>query len=166
VPGAALPLPHRNEFGVQATQQARNAMTKFGVGQAAARIEDRVLVTGAGAYTDDTSIDGQAWACVLRSPHAHARILGIDSTEAAAAPGVIGILTGADMTADGLGDLPCLVPLENRDGSERHDSPHGILAGDRVRYVGHPVALVVAETLAQARDAAECSVWTVTGSSS
>ena len=130
-------------------------MTKFGVGQAAARIEDRVLVTGAGAYTDDTSIDGQAWACVLRSPHAHARILAIDSAEAAAAPGVVGILTGADMAADGLGDLPCLVPLENRDGSERHDSPHGILAGDRVRYVGHPVALVVAETLAQARDAAE-----------
>ncbi|MXY38242.1 MAG: xanthine dehydrogenase family protein [Rhodospirillaceae bacterium] len=130
-------------------------MTKFGVGQAAARIEDRVLVTGAGAYTDDTSIDGQAWACVLRSPHAHARILGIDSAEAAAAPGVVGILTGADMAADGLGDLPCLVPLENRDGSERHNSPHGILAGDRVRYVGHPVALVVAETLAQARDAAE-----------
>ena len=81
-------------------------MTKFGVGQAAARIEDRVLVTGAGAYTDDTSIDGQAWACVLRSPHAHARILGIDSAEAAISPGVVGILTGADMAADRLGDLP------------------------------------------------------------
>lgn len=130
-------------------------MTKFGVGQAAARIEDRVLVTGAGAYTDDTSIDGQAWAFVLRSPHAHARILGIDTAEAAAAPGVVGILTGADQAADGLGDLPCMIPVENRDGSQRHDSPHGILAKDRARYAGHPVAMVVAETPAQARDAAE-----------
>ena len=130
-------------------------MTKFGVGQAAARIEDRVLVTGAGAYTDDTSIDGQAWAHVLRSPHAHARILGIDTSDAVASPGVVGILTGADMTADGLGDLPCMIPVENRDGSQRPDSPHGILAKERVRYVGHPVAFVVAETPAQARDAAE-----------
>ncbi len=130
-------------------------MTKFGVGQAAARVEDRVLVTGAGAYTDDTSIDGQAWAHVLRSPHAHARILGIDIADAAASPGAVGVLTGADMTADGLGDLPCMLPVENRDGSQRPDSPHGILAKDRVRHVGHPVALVVAETPAQARDAAE-----------
>ena len=130
-------------------------MTKFGVGQAAARIEDRVLVTGAGAYTDDSSIDGQAWAHVLRSPHAHARILGIDIADALVSPGVVGILTGADVTADGLGDLPCMIPVENRDGSQRPDTPYGILAKDRVRHVGHPVALVVAETPAQARDAAE-----------
>ena len=130
-------------------------MTKFGVGQAAARIEDRVLVTGAGAYTDDSSIDGQAWAHVLRSPHAHARILGIDIADALVSPGVVGILTGADVTADGLGDLPCMIPVENRDGSQRPDTPYGILAKDRVRHVGHPVALVLAETPAQARDAAE-----------
>ncbi len=130
-------------------------MTKFGVGQAAARIEDRVLVTGAGTYTDDTRIPGQTYAFVLRSPHAHARILGIETADAAAAPGVVGILTGAEMKADGLGDLPCLIPVTNRDGSQRPDTPYGILATDRVRHVGHPVALAVAETLAQARDAAE-----------
>ena len=130
-------------------------MTKFGVGQAAARLEDRALVTGAGAYTDDSAIDGQAWAHVLRSPHAHARIRGIDTAGAAASPGVVGILTGADVAADGLGDMPCMIPVENRDGSQRPDTHYGILAKDRVRHVGHPVALVVAGTAAQARDAAE-----------
>jgi len=133
-------------------------MTKFGVGQAVTRIEDQVLVTGAGNYTDDQTFDDQAWAYVLRSPHAHATIQSIDTGDAAAADGVIGILTGKEQSEDDLGDLPCLVPVENRDGSQRPETPHKILATDKVRYAGHPVALVVAETLAQARDAAELIV--------
>ncbi len=130
-------------------------MTKFGIGQAITRLEDQVLVTGAGNYTDDQNIEGQAWAYVLRSPHAHARILSIDTAEAAAIDGVLTVLTGQHVLEDDLGDLPCLVPVENRDGSQRPETPHKILATDRVRYVGHPVALVVAETPIQAQDAAE-----------
>lgn len=130
-------------------------MTKFGVGQAVTRVEDQVLITGAGNYTDDQNVPGQSWAFVLRSPHAHANILSIDTTDAAAADGVHGILTREELIEDDLGDLPCLIPVENRDGSQRPDTPHGILAKDKVRYAGHPVALVVADTLAQARDAAE-----------
>ena len=92
---------------------------------------------------------------MLRSPHAHANILGIDAAAARKAPGVLAVLTGEDAAADGLGDIPCLVPLTNIDGTPRADTPRPVLARQRVRHVGDPVALVVAETLAQAKDAAE-----------
>ncbi len=130
-------------------------MTKFGVGQAIKRVEDQTLVTGGGRYTDDVNIDGQAYAYILRSPHAHARIRSIDTGEAVAAPGVLTVLTGADVAADGLGGMPCNIAMKSRDGSDRADTPHPILAQEKVRYGGDPVALVVAETLNQARDAAE-----------
>ena len=128
---------------------------KFGIGQAVTRVEDRRLLTGGGQYTDDVQVEGAARAYVLRSPYAHARIASIDVEAAKAAPGVHLVLTHADVAADGLGDLPCLVPLKNRDGSNRADTPRPVLADGVVRHVGDPVALIVADTLEQARDAAE-----------
>jgi carbon-monoxide dehydrogenase large subunit len=128
---------------------------KFGVGQAVRRLEDQVLVTGRGRFTDDVSIPGQAHAHILRSPHAHARIVAIDVGAAKRAPGVVAVLTGADVERDGLGLMPCMIPMTSRDGKPRYDTPRPILARERVRHVGDPVALVVAETLHQARDAAE-----------
>src|SRR5262245_13313898 len=128
---------------------------KFGVGQPVKRFEDQTLITGRGRYTDDIRLDDMAHAYVLRSQVAHANLRGIDAAEARAMPGVLMILTGDDVAAAGLGDLPCVVPLPNRDGSHRHDTPRPALAVGKVRHVGQPVALVVAETLAQARDAAE-----------
>ncbi len=130
-------------------------MSKFALGQSVTRIEDAALVQGGGRYADDIELAGAAHACVLRSPHAHAMILSIDSAAARKAPGVLAVLTGEDAAADGLGDIPCLVPVTNIDGLPRADTPRPILARQRVRHVGDPVALVVAETLAQAQDASE-----------
>lgn len=131
-------------------------MAKFGIGQSVRRVEDPRLLTGGGRYTDDTKLSAPAArAYVLRSPHAHADIKGIDTTAAKKAPGVLLVLTGADVKAAGYGDLPCLVPVTNRDGTPRGETPRPMLAQDRVRHVGDPVALVVAETLEQAKDAAE-----------
>src|SRR5690606_15949534 len=107
---------------------------------------DKALITGGGRFTDDVAVPGQAFAYVLRSPHAHARIVSIDTEAAKAMPGVLAVLTGADVTRDGLGDMPCLIPMKSRDGTPRHDTPRSILAKERVRHVGDPVALVVAET--------------------
>ncbi|MBK5106205.1 MAG: xanthine dehydrogenase family protein molybdopterin-binding subunit, partial [Burkholderiales bacterium] len=130
-------------------------MSKFALGQSVTRIEDAALVQGAGCYADDFALAGAAHACVLRSPYAHANILEIDTAAARSAPGVLAVLTGEDAAADGLGDIPCLVPVTNIDGTPRADTPRPVLALKRVRHVGDPVALVVAETLAQAKDAAE-----------
>ena len=94
-------------------------------------------------------------AFVLRSPVAHAHIKRIDAAAARRMPGVLFVATGEDVRADGLGDVPCMVPLVNRDGTPRHDTPRPVLALGKVRHVGQPVAVVVAETLAAARDAAE-----------
>jgi len=130
-------------------------ISKFALGQSLTRLEDVALVQGAGRYSDDVELAGAAHACVLRSPHAHAWIRRIDTAAARAAPGVLAVLTEAEVAADGLGDIPCLVPVTNIDGKPRADTPRPLLARGRVRHVGDPVALVVAETLAQARDAAE-----------
>jgi len=130
-------------------------MSKFALGQSVTRIEDAALVRGAGRYTDDFELAGAAHAYVLRSPHAHASIVNIDTAAARKAPGVLAVLTGEDAAADGLGDIPCLIPVTNLDGTPRADTPRPVLARARVRHVGDPVALVVAETLAQAKDAAE-----------
>ena len=131
-------------------------MAKFGIGDSVRRVEDPRLLTGGGRYTDDTRL-GQPAArmYVLRSPHAHADIKRIDTSAAKKAPGVLLVLTGEDVKKAGFGDVPCLVPLQNRDGSERADTSRPMLAQSRVRHVGDPVALVVAETLDQAKDAAE-----------
>ena len=128
---------------------------KFGVGQPVRRFEDLSLITGHGRYTDDITLPNMAHAFVLRSPLAHGVIRRIDTAAARAMPGVVLVLTGHDVAADGLGDVPCGAPLVSRDGKPRQDTPRPVLAIDRVRHVGQPVALVVAETLGAARDAAE-----------
>lgn len=130
-------------------------MAKFGLSQPVRRIEDPRLLQGRGRYTDDIAAPGQLHAHVLRSPHAHARILSVDTEAARALPGVHAVLTGADWKAEGLGEIPCLIPLKNRDGSPRAETPRYGLAIDVVRHVGDPVAFIVAETVQQARDAAE-----------
>ncbi len=130
-------------------------MTKFGLREPITRVEDHRLLSGQGQYTDDIQLPGMSYAYVLRSPHAHARLGKVDTTAALAAPGVITILTGADISAEELGDMPCVAEVENRDGTPRADTPRPILAKDRVRHVGEPVALVVADSLASAQDASE-----------
>ena len=130
-------------------------MTKFGLAQPVRRVEDPRLLLGQGRYTDDIVLPGEVFGAVLRSPHAAARILSMDTSEAAALPGVLAIYTAADLQADGIGTLPCAVPLKNRDGSPRANVPHPVLADGVVRHVGDPVAFIVAETHQAARDAAE-----------
>ena len=131
-------------------------MAKFGIGDSVRRVEDPRLLTGGGRYTDDTRLSQPAARLyVLRSPHAHADIKGIDTTAAKKAPGVLLVLTGHDVRKAGFGDVPCLVPLDNRDGTPRADTSRPMLAIDRVRHVGDPVAIVIAETLEQAKDGAE-----------
>ncbi len=130
-------------------------MGKFAFGQAIRRREDARFLTGEGCYADDISLPRQSYAYILRSPHAHARIRSIDAAEAKAAAGVLAVFTGADLANDGIGTIPLLTPTTNRDGSTNPSPPYPCLAVDRVRYVGDAVALVVAETLDAARDAAE-----------
>ncbi len=130
-------------------------MAKFGIGQAIPRAEDPRLLTGRGRYTDDVSLPGQAAGYLLRSPYAHAEIRSIDVTDASRAPGVVGIVTGADLEADGIGTIKVKFAPKNRGGWTMPEPTRPTLAVDRVRHVGDPVALVVAETLAQAKDAAE-----------
>ncbi len=128
---------------------------KFRIGQPVRRHEDLRLVTGQSRYTDDIVLPRMAHAFVLRSPLAHAHIKSIDTAAARRTPGVLLVATGDDLAADGLGDVPCLVPLTSRDGKPRHDTPRPALAQGKVRHVGQPLALVIAETLTAARDAAE-----------
>jgi aerobic carbon-monoxide dehydrogenase large subunit len=126
---------------------------KFGVGQPVRRVEDARLVTGQGRYTDDYAPDGTVHACVLRSPHAHARFTIGDLSEVRSRPGVLLVLTHEEVKD--LGDLPCLAPAENADGSEMKVPSYPLLCRDEVRHVGDAVAFVVAKTMLQARDAAE-----------
>jgi aerobic carbon-monoxide dehydrogenase large subunit len=128
---------------------------KFAIGQSVRRIEDPRLVQGLGRYSDDVSLARQAFAVVVRSPHAHATIRGIDAKAALAAPGVLAVLTGDDLQADGLGDLPTDKSRKRRDGSPAFPTPRPALVRGRARHVGDPVALVVAESMEQAADAAE-----------
>lgn len=130
--------------------------TSFGTAQgkyAAGEIRD--LVTGQGRYTDDYSLSGQVYAVLARSPFAHGRIRSLDTAAARAMPGVLAIYTGADVEAAGLGQLRCLVPFDNADGTPMAQTRRPLLAHQRVRFVGEAVALVVAETQAQAEDAAD-----------
>jgi carbon-monoxide dehydrogenase large subunit len=130
-------------------------MTKFGLAQPVRRVEDPRLLKGNGVYTDDITLPGMVWGAVLRSPHAAATISGIDTAVAKGLPGVVGVFTAADLEADGIGGLPCAIPLKNRDGSPRVEVPHPVLASGAVRHAGDPVAFVVAETQQAARDGAE-----------
>ncbi len=130
-------------------------MGRFGVGQAVRRSEDGRLLSGQGCYTSDVNQPGQVYAVFLRAVHAHARLGDIDCAAARAADGVLGVYTATDVAADGLGTLPCTGMVKNRDGSPMFLPPRSLLAKDRVRHVGEPIAMVVAETLAQAKDAVE-----------
>jgi carbon-monoxide dehydrogenase large subunit len=134
-----------------------------GIGSTVRRKEDLRLVTGHGCYSDDFNFPGQVYGAVVRSPHAHALIRSVETAEARAMPGVLAVLTGADALADGLKRIPHLaapgtapdIVLHNRDGSPVPAAPHLVLSTDRVRHVGAAVAFVVAETITQAKDAAE-----------
>ena len=130
-------------------------MGKFGVGQAIRRVEDQRFLTGQGRYTDDITVAGQACLYVLRSPHGHADILSMDVEAARNAPGVIGILTAADLEAANVGPLPVEGVPPRADGTSPTPPHRPVLAGTRVRYVGEPVAAIIADTLTHARDAAE-----------
>ena len=130
-------------------------MNRFGIGQPVRRVEDQRFLTGRARYVDDIQLPQMLHGAVVMSPHAHARILSINVKPAAEMPGVHLVLTGEDVKKAGFGDLPCLVPVQNRDGTPRADTPRPMLAQGRVRHVGDPVAMVVAETLEQAKDAAE-----------
>jgi carbon-monoxide dehydrogenase large subunit len=130
-------------------------MTKFGVAQPVRRVEDPRLLLGLGRYTDDIAPEAGLHGFVLRSPYAAAKIISIDVTEAVSLPGVAAIYTGADLAADNIGNIPCMVPLKNRDGTPRAESPRPALAQGFVRHVGDPVAFIVADSLQTARDAAE-----------
>jgi len=125
------------------------------IGTPVRRREDYRFLTGAGTYTDDIDRPGQLHAYILRSPHAHARITGIDTAAAQRAPGVVAVYTGKDMAADGVGGLPCGWQIHSKDGTPMAEPPHPVLAADRVRHVGDQVAVIIAQTLAHARDAAE-----------
>ncbi len=130
-------------------------MTQFGLAQPVRRVEDPRLLKGDGAYTDDATPPGALYGVVLRSPHAHAAIVSIDTTAAKSIPGVHGIYTAADLAADQIGPLPCLVQLDNRDGSKGVLPTHPVLAAGTTRHVGDPVAFVVADSVKAARDGAE-----------
>src|SRR3989441_7671211 len=129
------------------------ALMKFGIGQPVPRSEDPTLVRGQGCYTDDIKLAGEAYAVMVRSRVPHGVIKRIDTSAARDMPGVLGVYTGVDL-AD-YGTLKCIVPFKNRDGTPMKQPPRPALPTDRVRFVGDPIAFVVAETLLQAKDAAE-----------
>src|SRR2546428_207005 len=128
---------------------------KFAVGQSVRRREDPRLLRGDGRYSDDVNLSRQLFAVIVRSPHAHASIRAIDTSAALKADGVVAVFTGDDLAADGIRNLPTDTSRKRRDGSPAFPTPRPALARVRVRHVGDPVALVVAETPAQAADAAE-----------
>jgi carbon-monoxide dehydrogenase large subunit len=135
------------------TPEAALALTQFGIGQPVPRTEDPTLVRGQGRYTDDLSLAGQAYAAIVRSTHAHGILRSIDTQGAKAMPGVLGVYVAADLAA--YGPLKCALPLKNRDGTPLRYVPRPALTSGKVRFVGDPVACVVAETAVQAKDAAE-----------
>ncbi|HKH32889.1 MAG TPA: xanthine dehydrogenase family protein molybdopterin-binding subunit, partial [Beijerinckiaceae bacterium] len=131
------------------------ALMKFGIGQPVPRLEDPKLLRGEGRYTDDLDLPGQVYAVIVRSPHAHGIIRAVDTAAAREMPGVLGVYTAADLERGGYGLLKVIPAFKNRDGSPMLKPARFALATDRVRFVGDPVAFVVAETAAGARDAAE-----------
>lgn len=135
------------------TSEAALSLTKFGVGQPVRRSEDPRLVKGEGSYTDDVNRPGQVYAAMVRSREAHGVIRSIDIAAAKSMPGVLAVLTAADLKD--YGGFKCTMPLKSRDGSPIRYVPRPALAADKVRFVGDPIACVVAETVAQAKDAAE-----------
>src|SRR6516164_9395432 len=134
---------------------ASTANMKFGVGQPIRRLEDVRLLTGKGRYQDDQTLHRQTWCVFVRSHHAHARIRSTDTAAAERAPGVVAVLTGTDYATDGIAMPKAAMPRKKRDGSPMFAPQRPALVVDRARYVGDPVAMVIAETLMEAKDAAE-----------
>ena len=130
-------------------------MSAQGIGARVARKEDKRFITGKGKYTDDIRMENQAYAAFVRSPHAHANVTGIDKSAAEAMDGVIAVLDGHQLTGDGIGNLICGWAISSRDGTPMKMGAWSALATSKVRYVGDAVAVVIAETQAQARAAAE-----------
>ncbi|MCB1971968.1 MAG: xanthine dehydrogenase family protein molybdopterin-binding subunit, partial [Geminicoccaceae bacterium] len=130
-------------------------MAEKGIGASVPRKEDQRFITGRGRYTDDINQRGQVHAVFVRSPHAHAKVVSVDKSSVEAMPGVIGVFDGTDIAAAGLGTLICGWMVHSRDGSPMKAGPHPLLAQGKVRYVGDRVAMIIAETYAQAKDAAE-----------
>ena len=128
---------------------------RFAIGQPVPRSEDPVLISGKAQFTDDVNLPGQAHAAMVRSGYAHGIIRNIDTISASTMPGVLGVYTAADLAAAGIGPLPPRQVMNNRDGTPMLAPVRHALATDKVRHVGEAVAAVVAETLAQAKDAAE-----------
>ncbi len=124
------------------------------IGKSIKRVEDKKFITGRGTYTDDIQLPGMAYASIIRSPHAHANIQGIDFSEAQSMPGFIGAFVGKDLADQGIAGVPCGWQVNFKNGDQMKEPPHPILAVDKVRYVGDAVAVVIAETAAQAQDAA------------
>jgi carbon-monoxide dehydrogenase large subunit len=130
-------------------------MTATGIGAAVRRKEDFRFITGKGQYTDDVSRPGETRAVFVRSPHAHAKIKSIDTAAASKMPGVVAVLTGEQLAGDKIGNLICGWMIHSKDGSPMKMAPHPALAAGKACYAGDPVAVVIAETLAQGKDAAE-----------
>src|SRR4051794_1556654 len=130
-------------------------MSVLAIGQRVRRDEDFRLLTGRGRYVEDVAALGAARGYVVRSPHAHARIVSLDAERARAAPGVLAVLTGAELAGRGLGTLRPLIPRRRKNGAPSYVCPLPLLARELVRHVGQPVAFIAAETLNQAKDAAE-----------
>src|SRR6201746_2152117 len=128
---------------------------RFGAGQPVKRLEDQRLLTGKGQFIDDKPEDGALWLHVLRSPHAHAKLVAVDTKAAAAMPGVKAVYTGADLIADDIGTLPTLLVFKRPDGSAMTAPPRRLLAHEIVRFAGEPVAAVVATSRVIAQTAAE-----------
>ena len=128
---------------------------KFGIGQPVPRFEDPRLLTGGGRYTDDNKLTNETHAYILRSPYAHANILSIDVSAAKSLPGVIEVLTGQDYVDDGYGKLACTPKQKRRDGSPMFEPENPVLVLNQVKMVGDYIAMIIAETIHQAKDAAE-----------
>ncbi|MGH7066688.1 MAG: xanthine dehydrogenase family protein molybdopterin-binding subunit [Acetobacteraceae bacterium] len=126
-----------------------------GIGASVRRVEDQRFLSGRGNYTDDINRRGQLYAVIRRSDRPHARIASLDTAEAQAMPGVVAVYTGADLAADNVGGLPCGWLVKNKDGTPMAEPPHPVLAIGKVRHVGDPVAVVIAESRQQGKDAAE-----------
>jgi carbon-monoxide dehydrogenase large subunit len=125
------------------------------LGQSVKRVEDQRFITGKGRYTDDIVLPSMTFAAIVRSPHAHANIKGFDTAAATAADGVVAVYTGADIAASGIGGLPCGWQVDFKNGDTMKEPAHPVLASEKVRHVGDPVAIVIAESREQAVDAAE-----------
>ncbi|QBQ96116.1 xanthine dehydrogenase family protein molybdopterin-binding subunit [Paraburkholderia pallida] len=134
---------------------APDSQTPRMIGASVKRKEDYRFLTGAGQYTDDVVLPAQTYAVFVRSPHAHARIKSIDINAAKAAPGVVAVFTGADLAAENVGGLPCGWLIHSIDGTAMHEPPHPVIAHEKALHVGDQVALVIAESLKEAKDAAE-----------